>query len=116
MWQGEAWPGPKLGFGPNDFFGNVNGPAHSHGGATGAERTYVKVIQQRLMVCGFVPGHTDPNDHWADGIFDVQGNGQLGGATTDAVKRFQAKHRPGPLTTRPGEFWSDDWQTLFNLD
>jgi hypothetical protein len=115
LWQGEPWPGPTLGFVHGDHFGNINGPAQSHGGATGNEQTFVKMIQQRLIVCGFVPGHTNPNDGWADGIFDIQGNGQLGGPTTDAVKRFQAALRPGPLTTKPGEFWSDDWATLFNL-
>jgi hypothetical protein len=115
MWQHQPWPGPELSFGHGDHFGNINGPAQSHGGATADERVFVKMIQQRLIVCGFVPGHHDPNDGWADGIFDIKGNGQLGGPTTDAVKRFQAAHRPGPLTTRPGEVFSDDWATLFNL-
>jgi hypothetical protein len=115
IWQGEPWPGPKLGFGSGDHFGTINGPAQSHGGVTADERRYVKMIQQRLVACGFVPGHTNPNDGWADGIFDIQGNGQLGGPTTDAVKRFQAAHRPGPLTTKPGQVWPDDWKTLFNL-
>jgi hypothetical protein len=115
MWQGAPWPGPKLGFGPSDHFGNINGPAQSHGGAIPADRPYVKMIQQRLIVCGFVPGHHDPNDGWADGIFDIQGNGRLGGPTTDAVRRFQALDRPGRLTTKPGQVWPDDWDTLFNL-
>jgi hypothetical protein len=115
MWQGAPWPGPELGFGPGDHFGNVNGPDQSHGGANAADRPFVKMIQQRLIVCGFVAGHRDPNDGWADGIFDIQGNGRLDGPTTDAVKRFQAVHRPGQLTTKPGQVWSDDWGTLFNL-
>jgi hypothetical protein len=115
IWQGEPWPGPKLGFGSADHFGNINGPAKSHGGVTASERTYVRMIQQRLIVCGFVPGHSNPNDGWADGIFDVKGNGQSGGPTTDAVTPFQAVHRPGSLTTKPGQVWSDDWDTLFNL-
>jgi len=115
MWQGEPWPGSKLGFKRGDHFGNINGPAQSHGGATTGERTYVKMIQQRLIVCGFVPGHTNPNDGWADGVYDTKGNGRLGGPTTTAVKRFQAADRPGPLTTKPGEVWPDDWATLFNL-
>lgn len=112
--QDVPWPGPELGFGPDDHFGNINGPATSHGGATAAERRYVRMIQQRLIVRGFVPGHHDPNDPWADGIYDVAGNGRLDGPTTDAVKRFQAADRPGPLTSRPGEVWADDWQTLFS--
>jgi hypothetical protein len=115
IWQGEPWPGHKLGFGPRDHFGNINGPAESHGGATAEERTFVQMIQQRLIVFGFVPGHSDPHDGWADGIFDNRGDGHLDGPTTDAVRRFQHKHRPGELTTRPGEVWRDDWRTLFSL-
>jgi hypothetical protein len=115
VWQGEPWPGFRLGFGAGDHFGNINGPAQSHGGATAGERSEVTKIQQRLIACGFVPGHSNPNDGWADGIFDIRGNGQLGGPTTDAVVRFQAACRPGSLTSKPGEFWSDDWATLFNL-
>jgi hypothetical protein len=115
IWQGAKWPGPELGFGPHDHFGSVNGPATSHGGATAEERKFVHMIQQRLIVCGFVPGHSDPNDGWADGIFDVKGADRPGGPTTDAVIRFQHKERPGHLTTRPGEVWADDWQTLFSL-
>jgi len=115
IWQGEPWPGHKLGFGPKDHFGNINGPAESHGGATAEERTFVQMIQQRLIVFGFVPGHTDPHDGWADGRFDNPGDGHLDGPTTAAVERFQHKHRPGDLTTRPGEVWRDDWKTLFSL-
>ena len=115
IWQGEPWPGPQLGFGNGDFFGNINGPGQSHGGINAGEKSAVTKIQQRLIACGFVPGHSDPNDGWADGIFDVKGNGSLGGPTTDAVTRFQAACRPGPLTSKPGEVWSDDWATLFNL-
>lgn len=114
IWQGEPWPGHRLGFGPNDHFGNINGPAAEHGGATPDERTFVRMIQQRLIVFGFVPGHSDPHDGWADGVFDIPGKGN-GGPTTDAVKRFQAKFRPGAQTTRPGEVWPDDWATLFSL-
>jgi hypothetical protein len=115
LWQGAPWPGHQLGFGPDDHFGSVNGPATSRGGADPAERPFVRMIQQRLIVCGFVPGHSDPDDSWADGIFDVPGSGRPGGPTTDAVTLFQEKCRPGALTTRPGEVWSDDWGTLFNL-
>ncbi len=75
----------------------------------------MKMIQQRLVIGGFVPSHHDPHDGWADGIYDIKGDGRLTGATTQAVTRFQAKCRPGHLTTRPGEIWPDDWETLFNL-
>jgi hypothetical protein len=115
LWQGAPWPGARLGFGPTDHFGTVNGPATSHGGRAPAEKPFVRMIQQRLIVCGFVPGHSDPDDGWADGVFDVPGDTRPGGPTTDAVTLFQKKSRPGAMTTRPGEVWPDDWATLFTL-
>jgi hypothetical protein len=106
------WPGPELGFGPHEYFGNINGPKESHGGAFAAERPFVKLIQQRLITHGFVPGHTDADGGWADGIFDVKGT-SLTGPTTDAVTRFQQAHMPG--TTFFGKVFSDDWAKLFSL-
>jgi hypothetical protein len=111
--SGTEWPGPQLGFGPHDFFGNINGPAESHGGGFANELPFVKMIQQRLIALGFVPGETDINGGWADGIFDVKGNGSLTGPTTDAVIAFQRAHMPG--TKFFGQVWSDDWATLFSL-
>jgi hypothetical protein len=110
---GVAWPGPQLNFGPHDFFGNINGPAVSHGGAFPAEKPFVKLIQQRLIALGFVPGvsATDTDNDWADGIFDIQGNHSQTGPTTDAVVAFQRAHMPG--TKFFGQVWSDDWATLF---
>ncbi len=109
----SPWPGATLHFAAHEYFGNINGPSASHGGANAAERPYVAQIQERLLWLGLVPGHSYPSG-WADGIFDVQGQGGLGGPTTDAVTRFQAKYRPGPLTTQPGKVFADDWATLFS--
>jgi hypothetical protein len=104
----RAW---QLHFGPHDFFGNINGPEVSHGGAFPAEKPFVKMIQQRLIALGFVPGVTDINDDWADGVFDIEGKHSQGGPTTDAVIGFQRAHMPG--TTFFGQVWSDDWAVLF---
>jgi hypothetical protein len=111
--HGTPWPGPQLHFGPHDYFGNINGPEESHGGAFAAERPFVRMIQQRLIARGFVPGVTDINDDWADGIFDTEGNHSLTGPTSHAVIRFQRAHMP--RTRFFGQVWSDDWAKLFSL-
>lgn len=111
--RGTPWPGPQLHFGPHDHFGNINGPDESHGGAFANERPFVKMIQQRLIALGFVPGVTDVNGEWADGIFDTKGNHSLTGPTSEAVIRFQRAHMPG--TKFFGQVWSDDWAKLFSL-
>lgn len=115
LYQGAPVPA-LIARGTNQYLGNINGPAASHGGWNASEQPIVKMLQQRLIVCGFVPGHTNPNDGWADGIFDTRGGG-YGGPTTDAVTRFQRQHRPTPLTDpdKFGQVWYDDWMTLFNL-
>lgn len=105
--RNAAWPGPALRFGPHDYFGLITGPAASHGGYYANEKPYVRMIQQRLISFGFVPNISDTNSGWADGIFQQP--------TKDAVIRFQQRYRPGALTTLPGQFWSDDWKTLFSL-
>lgn len=86
------------------YFGLVTGPNESHGGYTASERVWVKAIQQRLIAKRFVPGVTNINSGWADGVFEQ--------ATKDAVIRFQRAQMPG--TTRFGEVWADDWRKLFS--
>lgn len=98
----RAWPG-YMGNGWV-YFGLASGPECSHGGYYQNERADVKAIQQRLIVLGYVPGITNPNSSWADGIFEQP--------TKDAVTRWQ-RDRYAPLTTRYGEVWSDDWARLF---
>lgn len=87
-----------------DYFGLITGPNQSHGGFSASERIWVKAIQQRLIKKGYVPGVTDINSGWADGVFEQ--------ATADAVTRFQKKEMPG--TTFFGQVWSDDWRKLFS--
>lgn len=91
--------------GSGQYFGLMSGPAASHGGRNPDDRPVVRILQQRLIACGFVPGVTDINDGWADGLF--------GDATAAAVSAFQQAKMPG--SDHPGQCAADDWTTLFNL-
>lgn len=84
------------------YFGLVTGPNESHGGYYVSERPYIKRIQQALIRKGYVPGVSDPNSGWADGVFEQP--------TADAVARFQRAEMPG--TTFFGQVWWDDWAKL----
>lgn len=104
LWQN--YPVPALiARGTEQYFGDIAGPAASHGGYFDSEKGLVKVLQQRLVACSFVPGHSDPDDGWCDGIFEQP--------TTDAVTRFQQGYMPG--TEFYGQVWWDDWTKLFSL-
>jgi|GEM_PF-7071721 len=85
------------------FYGDINGGEDSHGGYYANERPQVRAIQQALIAAGFVPGITDPNNPWADGLYEQ--------ATIDAATRFQKAQRP-TSTDRWGEMWADDLETL----
>ena len=88
---------------PRDhYYGLVTGPERSHGGYYAAERPVVKIIQQRLIAKGYVPGVTDVNSPWADGLFEQP--------TLDAVARFQRAEMPG--TQYYGQVWWDDYAQL----
>lgn len=88
---------------PRDhYYGLVTGPERSHGGYYAAERPVVKIIQQRLIAKGYVPGITDINSPWADGLFEQP--------TFDAVARFQRAEMPG--TQYYGQVWWDDYAQL----
>lgn len=104
LYQGASVPS-LIAQGTNRYFGLLSGPAKSLGGATTEERHYIKMLQQRLIVCGFVTGVHNPNSSWADGIF--------GWPTRTAVAAFQRRHMPG--TRYLGQVWYDDWHKLFNL-
>lgn len=97
----RSWPSYM---GPNDYFGLITGPEASHGGYYSNERADIQAIQQQLIRGGYVPGITDPNDGWADGVFEQP--------TKEAVANWQRANYP-ELTTRYGEVWSDDWSRLF---
>lgn len=110
----QGTPVPRLiARGTGQYLGSISGPAASHGGANPAERSIVQMLQKRLIACGYVPGITNPNSSWADGIFDSRSDRPGTGATSQAVARFQRQHMPG--TKFPGQVWYDDWQKLFNL-
>lgn len=112
LWQN--YPIPSLiARGTNQYLGSISGPAASHGGINATERGIIKVLQQRLIVMGFVNGVTNPNSGWADGIFDTPADRPGTGATSQAVARFQHDHMP--QTTFYGQCWYDDWVELFNI-
>ena len=112
IYQGASVPA-LIRQGSGQYLGSISGPAASHGGYNAAERPVVKMLQQRLIACGFVPGITDVNSGWADGIFDQPSDRPGTGATSQAVARFQRAHLPG--TKFYGQVWYEDWQALFNL-
>lgn len=91
--------------GSGQYLGLLSGPKQSHGGFLASERGIIKILQQRLIVCGFVPGVSDPHSPWADGFFEEP--------TKQAVIRFQKKHMPH--TQFFGQVWYDDWAKLFSL-
>jgi hypothetical protein len=89
------WPLPA-----ENYFGLLTGPSASHGGFLAADRAYIREIQQALIRKGFVPGVTDPNSGWADGMY--------GEHAREAVLRFQLAvgyHQTGNI-------WPDDWTRL----
>lgn len=110
--HGHGVPG-IIARGSQQYFGSIDGPRASHGGFNPGERAYVKLIQQQLIFLGFVPGHSNPNDGWADGIFDNRGGGVGNGPTSQAVARFQHRFMPG--TKFYGQVWWDDWGKLASL-
>lgn len=88
------WPLPR-----GHYFGDIAGPARSHGGFYASERPHVTAIQQALHRWGFAPG-----GRWADGKFERP--------TVLAVAAWQRAHMPG--TTLPGQVWADDWRKLLS--
>jgi glycoside hydrolase-like protein/putative peptidoglycan binding protein len=95
--KAPAWPLP-----PGNYFGPITGPAASHGGYYAYERGWVKEIQQALIRKGFVPGITDPDSGWADGIYEEP--------TCQAVVRFQ--HSAGFAAT--GDVGPREWPRLLS--
>ena len=56
-------------------------------------------------VGGYVPGVTNPNDGWADGLWEQP--------TTDALTAWQRDHMPH--TTYWGQCWADDYAKLVEM-
>ncbi|MCW2603052.1 MAG: hypothetical protein JWN61_1187 [Pseudonocardiales bacterium] len=98
------WPLP---LGTDDHLGDINGSGRSHGGNRGANAAEIiaaiRYVQQRMIQLGFVPGVSDPNNGWADGLFEQP--------TINAVTAWQhATLRAA--TTKFGEVWPDDYERL----
>lgn len=91
--NGGRWP-----LQPGNFFGDIRGPAKSHGGYYASERPYVKWIQIRLHELGYAPGGS-----WADGKYEQP--------TVDAVAKWQ-RDRHAKTTTLYGQVWADDYRNL----
>lgn len=93
-------------FGGADYFGDINGPAESHGGYYENERPYVAAIQNRLIDLGYA-GTQDRR--WADGLYEQP--------TVDAVAAWQRDAQAQGHYMIPegfGRIYSDDWARLFS--
>lgn len=76
------------------YFGDINGPAHEHGGGVASDIPYVRAIQTRLKELGFDPGIID---------------GEFGPNTETAVRAFQASRN----ITVDGDVGPQTWKELF---
>lgn len=83
--------------------GAINGGAKFHGGYYAWEQPHVERIQRALIAKGYVPGISDPNSSWADGLFQQP--------TIDAVATWQRAEKAA-TTSLYGQVWSDDWAAL----
>lgn len=90
----NAFPLPQ-----NEYFGDINGPAASHGGYAAWEKPHIVKIQKAMQNLGYAPKTVG----WADGLYENE--------TIISVAAWQHAKRPG--TTRFGEVWYDDWAALF---
>lgn len=91
----DTSPAPPFPLPGDEWFGDIKGPAASHGGFYKGEQGYVRQIQDALNRKGFGPVAVD-------GVFGPQ--------TIAAVTRFQHAQMPG--TQFFGQVWADDWAKL----
>jgi N-acetylmuramoyl-L-alanine amidase len=87
------------------YYGNIAGPAQSHGGINAAEQRFVKNIQQWLIYKGCVPGVPSSawsTSGWADGRWEA--------ATDTACRTWHARFYPNQ--PQPAQVWSDDYDRL----
>lgn len=91
----RAWPSYMK---PGNYFGNINGPAVSHGGYYTNEQADVHAIQLQLDFLGYSCSG-DPA-----GKFEAH--------TIAAAAAWQHKYMPG--TKFYGQVWSDDWKALMS--
>lgn len=93
-----ALPGWRLAVA--NYYGNIAGPAASHGGINASEREVVKIIQQHLIARGCVGGISDWRSGWADGKWEA--------ATDTAMATWHAKFYGGQQY--PKRCYRDDYQ------
>lgn len=87
------------------YYGNLNGPAQSHGGYYASERDEVRNVQQWLIFRGCVTGVTASSwrtSSWADGLWETQ--------TDRAMVEWHRRFYPGQ--PQPAQCWSDDYARL----
>jgi len=87
------------------YYGNITGPAASHGGYYASERAAVKVIQQWLIFRGCVKGVDSSRwatSTWADGVW--------GDPTDKAMALWHSRFYPGQPF--PKQCWGDDLARL----
>lgn len=88
-----------------DYYGNIAGPAHSHGGYYASERDEVANIQRWLVYQYCVPGIDRSrwaSTTWADGKWEAQ--------TDQAMAVWHAGHYPGQRY--PSRCYRDDYDRL----
>lgn len=87
------------------YFGNIAGPAKSHGGYYASERDNVLWIQRKFIQLGCVAGIRDWRSGWADGKWED--------ATTAACRVFFSRFRASqPIHT---QIWKDDYAAMARL-
>ncbi|MDT8915792.1 hypothetical protein [Amycolatopsis sp. PS_44_ISF1] len=87
------------------YYGNLRGPAASHGGFYGSERDEVRNIQQWLIYHGCVagvPASAWATSSWADGKWE--------GPTDTASRVWHDRFYPGQ--PYPTQVWRDDYGRL----
>ncbi|NUP83920.1 MAG: hypothetical protein HOV96_40980, partial [Nonomuraea sp.] len=85
------------------YYGNIHGPATSHGGYYASERPFVQNIQQWLIYHGCVPGVNDfQASGWDDGRWEAP--------TDAAMSLWHARFYPGQ--PYPAQCWADDYDRL----
>ncbi|MBP2323317.1 hypothetical protein JOF56_003702 [Kibdelosporangium banguiense] len=87
------------------YYGNIAGPAKSHGGYYSAERDEVRNIQQWLIYHGCVPGV--PSSAWASSGW---ADGKWEGPTDGAMATWHARFYAGQPF--PAQCWRDDYDRL----
>jgi N-acetylmuramoyl-L-alanine amidase len=98
---------PRLGWDlpRGHYYGNIRGPARSHGGYHVRERPFVQNIQQWLIWRGCVaevPSRDHNRSGWDDGLWEA--------ATDRAMIEFHRRFYPGQ--PYPAQCWADDYDRL----